>query len=306
MTNRNLFAISLASAMCVVLAACGGGGGQVASASTVAPPSGPTPPPPSTVSADTPLVAPIQSTAPAVIETTSASTTIHSEAAVNISLPVTQTAVASNFGGDAIDTARNKSFWPNFIGDGPYLTYTGGGWNLAARLGPGSDLDWTMYGYWDPFPYSGLPHISRGAWVAGFQTPLSTIPIIGTAHYSGQVIGLHSNSVGQISGDVTLQADFAARSLSGSMTNLMVQAAGVLPGSMNNVSFTATFATGLNRFNGTTLAGPAPNSPWAFAAGATGDLTGHFYGPTAQEVGAVWTLSDGPNRAIGSFGARKN
>jgi hypothetical protein len=313
MTDRYLLNLTLASILVTVLAACGGasGAGVVSTPpSSSSPPlstSGPpTPPPPSSVPASTALIAPVQSTAPGVIEATVGGPRIGSDAAMGMTFPVTQTAVAGNFGGDAIDTSRSKGFYPNLIGDGPFLTYAGGGWNLGAVVAPLNDLDWTTYGYWNPFPYSAIPHTSRGAWVAGFQTPFAAIPIAGSGQYSGKVLGLHGNSSGSISGDVNLQADFSTRTLAGNMTNLVVQAAGIATGAMNDVIFTATVSPGLNQFTGTTHAGAAPASPWALSTGASGDLTGHFFGPAAQEVGAVWTLADGQTRAIGSFGAKRD
>jgi hypothetical protein len=38
---------------------------------------------------------------------------------------------------------------------------------------------------------------------------------------------------------------------------------------------------------------------------ATGTLEGRFFGPSAQEAGAVWTLFDGTNAAIGTLGGRR-
>ena len=36
-------------------------------------------------------------------------------------------------------------------------------------------------------------------------------------------------------------------------------------------------------------------------ANATGTIDGRFFGPSAQEAGAVWTLFDGTNAAIGTL-----
>ena len=62
----------------------------------------------------------------------------------------------------------------------------------------------------------------------------------------------------------------------------------------NTVSITATISgITTNTFLGatSTVAGPAAN-PLSFAANATGKINGGFYGPTANEVGAIWTLYD--------------
>jgi hypothetical protein len=67
----------------------------------------------------------------------------------------------------------------------------------------------------------------------------------------------------------------------------------------NNVAFNSTI-TG-SAFSGTTSVTSAPGSAGSLGAGATGTLEGHFFGPTAQEAGAVWTLFDGTKAAIGTL-----
>jgi hypothetical protein len=38
---------------------------------------------------------------------------------------------------------------------------------------------------------------------------------------------------------------------------------------------------------------------------ATGHIDGGFYGPAAQNVGAIWSLSDGTTSVIGGIAARR-
>jgi hypothetical protein len=38
----------------------------------------------------------------------------------------------------------------------------------------------------------------------------------------------------------------------------------------------------------------------SLSASATGHIDGAFYGPAAQNLGAVWSLSDGTGSALGS------
>jgi len=84
----------------------------------------------------------------------------------------------------------------------------------------------------------------------------------------------------------------------------------------NDVNFSTTFtrSAGGVTINGSTSASapPAGAGTTGFAAGSSGNITGFFYGPTAQEVGGNWTLTDpvggstGTNgkAAFGTFGAK--
>jgi hypothetical protein len=218
--------------------------------------------------------------------------------------------VAASFDGDPAETAKARSFDPDFLGDGPFLSYSGTGvrTNQIAWVAE-TDLEWTRYGHWG----SASPVASgHGAWVAGFQTPLAAIPVTGSARYAGKVSAIYSElpdcncfAYAKVSGDVTMTADFAARSVSGTMTNLMVTSERSASGTMNDIAFAAAFASGRNQFTGTTSLASAGSGPWALSAGASGAITGHFYGPGAQEAGAAWTLSDATRRVIGAFGASR-
>jgi hypothetical protein len=41
------------------------------------------------------------------------------------------------------------------------------------------------------------------------------------------------------------------------------------------------------------------------SGGATGHIDGGFYGPNANELGAVWSLTDSGSMAIGVVGGRR-
>jgi hypothetical protein len=56
---------------------------------------------------------------------------------------------------------------------------------------------------------------------------------------------------------------------------------------------------GTNRFRGATAVASTPSGLFTLSGTATGSITGAFYGPTAQNLGAIWTLSDGTTSAIG-------
>ena len=57
-------------------------------------------------------------------------------------------------------------------------------------------------------------------------------------------------------------------------------------------------------FAGTTAATSAPGTQGSLTGSAIGTFAGLFFGPAAQELGAVWTLSDGTATVIGTIGAK--
>ena len=74
---------------------------------------------------------------------------------------------------------------------------------------------------------------------------------------------------------------------------------------LNTLGFSANIDVSHNLFTGTTQVTSTGDPGWGFNADASGSIGGRFFGSSAQEAGAVWTLQDSSHRAIGSFGARK-
>jgi len=68
----------------------------------------------------------------------------------------------------------------------------------------------------------------------------------------------------------------------------------------NDVSLNASIAPGTNKFSGSTAATSAPGTAFSLAGSATGHIDGAFYGPIAQNLGAVWSLNDGRASALGT------
>jgi hypothetical protein len=181
------------------------------------------------------------------------------------------------------------------------------------------NLEWTRAGWWsarvDPGPWDyGGPVAYRGVFVTGYETPASAMPTTGAATYSGSVMGSMfspSNTAPNglpcrctevsLGGTATFTADFGARSLKGTFTDMSILGWDDMTGPWNDVAFTSTIMG--NSFSGTTSVTTAP--PGAMGLNATGTLEGRFFGPSAEEAGAVWTLFDGTNTAIGTLGGRR-
>lgn len=179
-----------------------------------------------------------------------------------------------------------------------------------------ADLDWTRVGSWSTgggvWDYDGLDGRS-GVYVVGYETPASAMPASGSATYTGAaqaivfVPGTNSGAIRcdcviyQVSGNASFSANFGARTLTGALTNMAFDDGWGGGIAWNDVAFTSTIAGGA--FSGTTSVTSAPSG--SLAANATGTLEGRFFGPSAQEAGAVWTLFDGTRAAIGTLSAKR-
>jgi hypothetical protein len=172
-----------------------------------------------------------------------------------------------------------------------------------------SNLNYTMLASWVIPSNTSLGVSIAGVGVSGFQTPGPALPTSGTATYTGAggatgtvVIPTDFTSV---KGDVTVNVNFGTGSLNGNLTN-MIARPGVAASPWNNVSLTGSLSGAT--FSGSTAATSSPSSGFSFGAGATGTFNGAFYGPSGQELGAVWSLHDatgGGSSALGLISATK-
>jgi hypothetical protein len=151
---------------------------------------------------------------------------------------------------------------------------------------------------------------NAGVYVFGFETPQAAMPTSGTAVFSGQglaqgtvykTVGTEIQSSNPISGNASISADFGSGAVNGSFTQMKVtNTTAASEEQWNDVSITANIATGSNRFNGTTAAASAPGTPMSLSGSAVGKINGAFFGPAAQNLGAIWSLSDGTGSALGT------
>jgi len=155
---------------------------------------------------------------------------------------------------------------------------------------------------------SGNPLIE---YLFGYETPPSAIPATGQASFVGGVSGwVFAPINGRVTeayfggGVANFSVDFASGNLTGALTGIKhSQALGpVLGAPWNDVSISASIAAGSNRFSGSTAVTSVPvsESPYILSGSATGHINGALFGPAAQEIGALWTLSDGTAAAIGT------
>jgi hypothetical protein len=306
--NRNL-SLSMASsiALALGLTACGGGGGGYGGiAFTPAPPMTPTPTPVPTLSGG-PVRATIGAGPASVLATAGGPNFTTGPAAATV-FPMLQTAMTQDgfyYQADPSTTAA-----------GGAATFNDGQVTVSipdSRPDPWSgyaDLDWTRAGHWNVWTDWYTITNGQGAFVIGFETPSQAVPTAGTATFSGRAEGTLFNAsndrivIELTGGTASFTADFAARRLTGTVTGLSARDAvnGFLTGALvpwNNFSFTSTITA--NSFSGDTRVSSAPGGPTSLAGSAAGTIEGKFFGPTAQEAGAVWTLFDGAKSAIGTL-----
>lgn len=181
--------------------------------------------------------------------------------------------------------------------------------------GSGEELLWTAYGAWNVNgPAAGIGY---GAdFVTGVETPDGNMPTTGTATFDGFVRGTATLRDGpnlrgaNLLGDATITADFATGTIRGGAPTIIAIPLGQLPlpqGTLtpgpaqawNSLLFAGSFAQGLNGFSGTATVGTAPGNSYSLSSTATGYFSGLFYGPAAEELGAVWNLHDSTGMASG-------
>jgi hypothetical protein len=181
--------------------------------------------------------------------------------------------------------------------------------SLASGMGQYIDgLSYAVIGGWVQRQAVNTPPIlSDAQFVAGFETPQAAMPTSGTAVFSNgtaqgdvyktvgteiQTTSVFNNAVNSVS----ISANFASGAITGNFTKMVT----VNNQSWNDVTLNANIATGTNRFSGTTAAASAPSTTMSLSGSATGSINGAFYGPAAQNIGAVWSLKDGTGSAIGT------
>jgi hypothetical protein len=183
-----------------------------------------------------------------------------------------------------------------------------------SSTGGGEDFLWTAYGGWGLRSAANIP-LKASPVVLGTETPDTAMPTSGSATFNGFVEGNVTVADGTnlrtatLKGDATITADFAAGTLAGAAPNISATPLGNLPltntvtpgpaQAWNGLTFNGNFTTGLNGFTGTTAVSSAPGNSYSMLSSATGFFTGRFFGPGAEELGAVWNIYDGNAMATG-------
>jgi hypothetical protein len=198
---------------------------------------------------------------------------------------------------------------------------------VAPTVQPGGALDYVQFGGWSVTNQPGGDPIRFVQGVFGYETPAASMPTSGTATYSsstgtngGTIFAANGNAIATlVGGNVALSVNFATGQISGALQNLVAfESAGdgwTVP--WYDIPITASIAAGTNKFSGTTAVGPTSTPLTGYCHGcalpvsaslsgsATGSVNGAFYGPAAQNLGAVWSIGGTNLFALGSFAAAR-
>lgn len=137
----------------------------------------------------------------------------------------------------------------------------------------------------------------------GAATPASAVPLSGSAEFTGKLGGLYVSAAGDGSiaaADLTVNADFSARSLSFTSSGTIITRDFTAATAAPNLDLrgTLTYAPGRNAFSGTlTNAGGTMSGP----------SQGQFYGPAAEELGGVFVVKSPTTveTLTGAYGAKR-
>ena len=167
----------------------------------------------------------------------------------------------------------------------------------------------------NPIPY-GFQYQTYGAWGAfgnagptgyavsiGSLSPAGNIPSVGSAVFSGGANGYlidGSKYSYVINALMTANVDFAGRQVafSTTQTSIVGKSGGttsLIPGL--NLSGTMSYSSGSNRMTGSVSS----------VSGMSGSIIGNFYGPSANEIGGTFglTQSTSGNSLVGGFGGKR-
>jgi hypothetical protein len=175
--------------------------------------------------------------------------------------------------------------------------------NVAIMANP-INLGWEYqsFGVWESVGTDGR---TFGAMSVGNNAG-TAIQGTGTATFTGYATGSYVNDLGKGStalAELRVDVNFVDRTLDFSTTNTRtsenfadLNKNPFTPNESLNLAGTLTYAAGTNSFTG----------PVRSVGGLTGDSTGQFYGPTAEELGGVFFLQGtGVETYAGAYGAAR-
>ena len=166
--------------------------------------------------------------------------------------------------------------------------------------------DYQSFGVWE----TGLDAENGyyGAMSLGAPTAGTAIPGSGTADFSGKVVGSYVNDLGKghtVLANLNVGVNWGTQSLNLSTSGTRMSEDGVTFSanpSLDMSNETLSYTAGTNGFSGTLTTGATATSP----GGLSGNSSGKFYGPSAQELGGVFFLrGSGLETYSGAYGAKQ-
>jgi hypothetical protein len=173
--------------------------------------------------------------------------------------------------------------------------------------GAASTLTYSTYGVWTRTTTTGL--LGMGVFATGTPTATTNMPTTGAGTFTGNAVGYVAtgNAATNVSfaGTATINADFASRTLSGSITNITSTsiATPTTTGTLGSIVFGSTTYSG-NTFAGSALASGSATDAIDLS-GATGTYGGVFYGFNAVEAAGSFAVTKSGANVIGVFGVKR-
>lgn len=170
--------------------------------------------------------------------------------------------------------------------------------------------DYQNFGVW--LTGAGTLTGQLGAMTVGAETAGAAVLASGTYTFTGVSAGYYIDTAGAghfVTSNMSAAVDFSVRSINFTTTgSAMTSNLSVAPTANNNLNLsgTLTYAAGSNQFTGSVAtAGGGPLN-----AAMNGTTTGKFYGPSAQEIGGTFSVSNGTVGAggaayVGGFGGKR-
>ena len=181
---------------------------------------------------------------------------------------------------------------------------------LAEPGGPTLGLEYVAFGAWADAAASGGDTII-GFSVFGIETPFADVPTTGSATYSGELAGSivqagsgsgSTATLYNLAGTADLSANFAAGTVD---TTLVIERELFGSGSFtpwDTITATGSISSVANSRSGMDTASFGGAAAAVGRSNVTGTLSGRFFGPSANEVGGSFSLSDpGTIDVVGVF-----
>lgn len=303
----NIRHASSALTLSILLASCGGSGGGVASTPTPVPTPTPTP----TNSTLTDLKADQSFTNDAAAQTASYDLTTNtgiSGTAAKTGLTISYSAANQSYTLTA--GGRSQTFLPADIkssasGETKYQKSDSAASDYLTLLSQpytsAQKLQYVGLGYWQTNKVSGSQQdMQFDVFTYGLPSAGSAVPATGTAHYAIDTFGLIS-APGQeprsFTGSGGFDVDFAAGVFAAFsyVSELQLVSGGGTSGGGIDMTATGQLGSGDGKFSGLALYEGSYGS-------AAGELSGRFYGPTAQELGATFAATNAAGMSVsGAF-----
>jgi hypothetical protein len=163
------------------------------------------------------------------------------------------------------------------------------------------DFGWNYQTFGTWVTGAGTGSGTVGNYSVGVVSTASEIPTTGSGTYIGSTGGRYSDVLGNdyfTSSDFSAAANFATRSVSLTSSSTATTRDLLAVSTDANLDFTGTmiYSAGTNNLSGIINT----------TGGSTGNITGQFYGPAAEEIGGTFSVDPvGVNAYIGAFGAKK-